>query len=89
MNPITKRKLRQKIQAATDQEFWEIMNWIHTQAYYKGVGHMREAMSCTPRISARMIEQVEAKATEIREQWDGLKEIQVETNLDNLVLKEA
>ncbi|NTZ20918.1 hypothetical protein EXW96_26385 [Paenibacillus sp. JMULE4] len=85
MNPIVKRKIRQRMQSCTDQQFWNDMNWIHTRAYEKGVSHMREAMECIPGITKKQVEAVLAKAVEIREQWDGMREVEVESSLDQLL----
>jgi hypothetical protein len=81
MNPVTKRKIRQR---TTDEKFWDSRNWIHTQAYNKGVKHMREDMECTPGISKRQVEAVLAKAAEIRETWDGMREVDVESSLEEI-----
>ncbi|GAA4827925.1 hypothetical protein GCM10023310_00750 [Paenibacillus vulneris] len=78
MNPIFKRKLRQFMQRTTDEKFWDTMNFIHNQAYQLGRKHAREAIECHPKISKRMAEEVDAKADEIRETWDGLHEVSVD-----------
>jgi hypothetical protein len=85
MNPIAKRKIRQKLQSATDKQFWDWMNIIHNQAYQVAVKHVNEAMSCTPGITKKQIEAVNDKAVEIRENWDGLHQVEVEFSLDGIV----
>ncbi|NHN33526.1 hypothetical protein [Paenibacillus agricola] len=72
MNPIKKRKIRQRIQQATDEAFWDLMNTAHTKAYQLGQKHIREAMECTAGISKKQVAAVLAKAEEICTQWDGL-----------------
>lgn len=85
MNPIMKRKIRQRMQQATDEKFWSMMNIIHSQAYELGQKHLREAMECTTGISKKQVQSVIAKAEEIREQWDGLTTITVDdTELNEL-----
>lgn len=85
MNPIARRKLRQRMQRCTDEQFWDDMNFIHNQAYQLGMRHMREAMECTPGISKRQVEQISVKAVDIREQWDGLHEVSIESSLDQIL----
>jgi hypothetical protein len=77
-------ELRKDLKRVKDQRaknpkaYKEQMNILHNRAYALAVKHMTEAMSCHPRISAKMIEEVKAKAVEIRENWDGMKTITID-----------
>jgi hypothetical protein len=84
MEDIQRRKMRQRMQSCSDKQFWEYMNAIHFGAYKAGQKHLLEAMACHPRISKPMIEQVEAKALEIRTEWDGMNEVVIEVSVDHL-----
>lgn len=85
MDPIAKRKMRQRLQRATEEQFWNDMNIIHTQAYEMAIKHMTEAMACIPGITKKQQEAVTAKAEEIRETWDGLKTITIEDTEYNAI----
>ncbi|MEN1985218.1 hypothetical protein [Paenibacillus hubeiensis] len=78
MNDDQKRRVFQKAKSMTKEGFWIWMNQLHTRAYAKAIEHMTDAMSCHPRISKPMINQVLIKAEEIREVWDGLKMVTVD-----------
>lgn len=78
MNPIQKRKALQRLRTSTAEQFWTWMNVLHNRAYELGKKHMREAMECHPRISKRMVGEVEQKAVEICQVWDGLREVNVD-----------
>jgi hypothetical protein len=73
MDAIAKRKARQRMQRATDQQFWDEMNQIHSAAYFKAVQHYQEAAAIV--LPPRYQKQLDAKAIEIRETWDGIREI--------------
>lgn len=85
MNDVQRRKFRQQMQSCTDQQFWDRMNAVHFGAYQTGMKHLLEAMSCHPRISKRMIAEIEAKARQIREEWDGMREVELEFSIDQLL----
>ena len=87
MNEIQRRKTFQRVKSLTHEQFWQWMNEIHSQAYFLGQKHVREAMSCQPRISTSMIEQVMAKADEIRESWDGIPMLDVKETITEMVTK--
>jgi hypothetical protein len=78
MNEREQRRAFQRVKSMSNAGFWEWMNVIHNRAYKLGQNHLREAMACHPRISAKMIDEVMVKSVEIREQWDGLVEMDVE-----------
>lgn len=78
MDDDQKRRVFQKAKSLTTDKFWSWMNQLHTRAYALAIEHMTYAMSCHPRISKPMINQVMEKADEIREQWDGLKAVTVD-----------
>ncbi|MFD2614476.1 hypothetical protein [Paenibacillus gansuensis] len=84
MNAIQRRKIFQNVKGMTHEQFWSWMNWVHTQAYWKGQKHLVEAMECTSGISAAKVAAVQEKAKEIRETWDGMHEISVEQSIDEL-----
>jgi len=51
---------------------------LHTRAYNLAVKHMTEAMNCHKRISKKMVDEVLAKADEIRSDWDRINKVTVE-----------
>lgn len=73
MNEIQKRKAFQKIKSMTNDQFWQWMNWLHSQAYAKAVEHYTDAAEIV--LPPRLQKQLHAKATEIRELWDGMATI--------------
>jgi hypothetical protein len=81
---IQRRKMRQRMQNCSDKQFWDYMNAIHYGAYQSGQKHLMEAMSCHPRISKRMVTEVEEKALKIRTEWDGMSERVIEVSIDHL-----
>jgi hypothetical protein len=85
MDPIAKRKMRQRMQRATDEQFWHGMNIIHTQAYDLAIKHMTEAMACIPGITKKQQAAAVTKADEIRVQWDGLESITIEDTELNVI----
>lgn len=80
MNETKLRKYFQWIKTLSFERFKDEMNYAHTRAYYLGQKHLVEAMEIHPRISKPMINQVMGKASEIRELWDGLEEVQFQPN---------
>lgn len=78
MDDDQKRRTFQKVKTMSLNNFWSWMNQLHTRAYALGIEHMTDAMSCHPRISKPMRNQVLLKAEEIREVWDGLKMVTVD-----------
>jgi len=87
VNEIQRRKTFQRVKSLTHEQFWQWMNEIHSQAYFLGQKHVREAMSCQPRISTSMVDIVMAKADEIREQWDQMPMIDVQETITGMVSK--
>lgn len=77
-----RRRIFQNVKGMTNEGFWMWMNQLHTNAYELAEKHMTEAMQCHPRISKRTIEEVKAKAVDIRENWDGLKTITVDDTVE-------
>lgn len=84
---IKLRKIRQYMQRATKDQFWTEMNAIHSQAYFKAINHMREALDCTTGISKKQAEAVMSKAKEICEQWDGMQQVEVASAIDQITRK--
>lgn len=76
MNDTQRRKAFQRIKSMTTDRFWSWMNWVHTKAYAAAVRHYTEAAEIV--LPPRLQKQLHAKAAEIREEWDGMKTI----NLD-------
>lgn len=70
MNEAQRRRAFQKIKSFNNAKFWDWMNVMHTRAYAKAEQHYQEAMDIVlqPKQKAAVI----AKATEIREEWDGM-----------------
>lgn len=79
MDEDQKRRTFQQVKAMSKDTFWSWMNQLHTRAYALGIDHMTDAMSCQKRISKPMINQVLRKAEQIREEWDGLKMVTVDS----------
>lgn len=78
MDEREKKRQFQWVKTLSTEKFWSWMNQLHTRAYAKAVDHMREAMSCHPRISKRMVNEVLLKAEQIRTEWDGMRMVSVE-----------
>ena len=72
MTDQEKKRIFQKVKSMTTAQYWDWLERVNTQAYLIGQDHMTEAMNCHPRISKRMVEEVKAKAAQIREEWDGI-----------------
>ena len=72
MTDDQKKRIFQKVKSMTTAQYWDRLERVNTQAYLIGQDHMTEAMNCHPRISKRMVEEVKAKAAQIREEWDGI-----------------
>jgi len=73
MNEIQKRKAFQKIKSMTNEQFWNFQNWLHSQAYAKAVEHYTDAAEIV--LPPRLQKALHDKATQIREQWDGMATI--------------
>lgn len=76
------RRIFQRIKNMTNRQFYDEMDTIHTAAYELGQKHMIEAMMTHPRIYNPMIEQVKEKAAQIREEWEGIHEVEASEHLD-------
>lgn len=86
MEDIVIRKFWQRMKNLNFEHFCDAMNELHTKAYELAVQHVCEAMSCHPRISAKMVEEVKQKAIEIRENWDGCHEVfSFESTLERII----
>lgn len=86
MNEREKKRQFQWVKSLSNETFWSWMNDIHTKVYALAMDHMKDAMSCHPRISKPMIADVLRKAEEIRERWDGLKTITVDDTVNQRFL---
>ena len=73
MSRQDKRAFYQAVKKAGFREFWVLMNEFHTRAYRLAEQHYQEAMEIvlTPKQKAAVV----AKAQEIRELWDGIREV--------------
>lgn len=81
MNRNQKREAFQRLKKLTPEQFWREMNVIHSRAYGLAQKHYEEAMDIVlqPKQKAAVI----AKAHEIRELWDGVREVITdETEID-------
>ncbi|MBD0381227.1 hypothetical protein [Paenibacillus sedimenti] len=85
---IVLRKYWQRIKGLNFEHFSNAQNELHTRAYELAVQHVCEAMSCHPRISAKMVEEVKRKAVEIRENWDGCREVITFESTLELIIEE-
>jgi len=73
MDDRQKRRIFQRVKAMTNDQFWAWMNWLHSQAYAKAVENNTDAAEIV--LPPRLQKQLHAKATEIRELWDGMATI--------------
>ncbi len=73
MNRNQKREAFQRLRKLSPEQFWSQMNVLHSRAYGLAQKHYEEAMDVVlqPKQKAAVV----AKAHEIRELWDGLREI--------------
>lgn len=71
------RKTLKDLKKLSPRELRDEMNTIHTRAYELAEKHYQEALFIitTPKVQQAVIE----KAKEIREKWDGIREITIET----------
>jgi len=76
MSRKEKRAFYQAVKKASFREFWQAMDELHTRAYQLAEQHYQEAMDIVlqPRQKAAVME----KAQEIRELWDGIREVTVD-----------
>lgn len=77
MSREDKRAFYQRVRRLGYHDFWRVMDAMHTRAYQLAAKHYQEAMDIvlTPRQKAAVV----AKAEEIRELWDGVFEVSVDT----------
>lgn len=80
-----RRKFRQRMQNATDKQFWDAMNVVHNQAYLKGVELILETMWLHPKISKAMVEWVKEKAEGVQENWNDMHLVEVEDSILTLI----
>jgi hypothetical protein len=73
MDERERRRAFQKVKSMSNDKFWNWMNFIHSRAYGKAAQHYEEAMGIV--LQPKQAAAVKAKATEIREQWDGMATI--------------
>jgi hypothetical protein len=73
MNETDKRKAFQRVKAMSNDHFWSWMNLMHSRAYDKAVQHYTEAAGIV--LTTKQRESLHAKAVEIRETWDGIREV--------------
>lgn len=85
MNETQRRKFRQRIQNATDQQFWDSLNVVHNQAYMKGVNLILETMWLHPKISKSMVEWVKERALGVQEDWNQMRYVEVEDAILKLI----
>lgn len=83
-NEQTKRQTFQQVKTWSNERFWNWMNQIHSEAYFKAVGHYREAAEVV--LPPRLQKQLHDKAVEIREQWDGIATVNVK--LEEMTLQD-
>lgn len=74
---MDKRRYFQKLKSLSYDAFWRQMNIMHTRAYVASMKHYSEAMDIV--LTPKQKEQVIAKATEIRETWDGIATVTTES----------
>ncbi|GIQ67431.1 hypothetical protein DUZ99_02145 [Xylanibacillus composti] len=73
MDDRQRRRIFQRVKTFSNDKFWEWMNWLHSQAYAKAVQHYTEAAEIV--LPPRYQKALHDKATEIREQWDGMSTV--------------
>lgn len=77
MNRDTLRYHHQRIKKMSLKEFKDEQNILHTRAYELAEKHFNEAMFIV--LTAKQQAEVNAKAKEIRELWDGIRSVTIET----------
>lgn len=73
MNRKQKREAFQRIKKMSADEFWRYMNILHSRAYGLAQKHYEEAMDIM--LQPKQKKSVVTKAHEIREYWDGVREV--------------
>lgn len=76
MDERQKRRVFQWVKSLSTEKFWTWMNYLHSKAYAKAVQHYTEAAEIV--LPPKLQKQLHAKATEIRETWDGIREMTLE-----------
>lgn len=74
MNREQKRIAFQQFKKLTPDQFWRYMNVLHSRAYGLAQKHYEEAMDIV--LQPKQKKAVIAKAHEIRELWDGVREVE-------------
>jgi len=76
MSRAEKRAFYQRVRKLGYRDFWHVMDDMHSRAYRLAEKHYQEAMDIvlTPKKKAAVL----AKAQEIRELWDGIREVTVD-----------
>jgi hypothetical protein len=93
VNDIEKRKVFQQIKSMSAESFWSWFGVMTTRAYVQGIKHTEDAMSTHKRISRPMIDQVLDKVSEVRELWDGIHTMTIDTEeqkeIDRILTRRA
>ncbi|MEK5057683.1 hypothetical protein BK126_05290 [Paenibacillus sp. FSL H7-0326] len=72
-------KLFQRVKSLTVDNFVNFCNDLQTKAYGLAVTHFEQAMSCNEKIYKPTRLEVLRKAEQIREEWDGIHEVTIES----------
>lgn len=80
MTEEQRRRYFQRMKSMSNEKFWQAMNELHTKAYAKAMQHYHEAMDII--LTTKQRAAVIAKATEIRESWDGMRTVTYDDTKD-------
>lgn len=80
MNRDERRHYFQQFKKLTANQFWAEMDILHSRAYGLAQKHYEEAMdiALTPKQKAAVVN----KAHEIRELWDGMRQISTDVTVE-------
>lgn len=85
---IAKRKFYQKMKSTTQERFWDEMNRLHSDAFYKAVKIYTDAAGIV--LPPRLQKQLHDKANLIRIGWEGLHDVTIDYSaltLDRILIE--
>lgn len=80
-----RRRFRQRMQRATDKQFWDAQNVMHNDAFAAGVKLVLDTMWLHPKISKTMVEWVKERSVGVREDWNQMHYVEIEDSIMTLI----
>jgi hypothetical protein len=85
---VAKRKFYQKMKSTTQERFWDEMNRLHSDAFFKAVKIYNDAAGIV--LPPRLQKQLHDKANSIRIGWEGLHDVTIDFSaltLDRILIE--